>query len=162
MKKAHIKRIVSLSKEEVATLERKARSPKNARAVIRARVLLLSHKRKTYEEIVHILGCSQGTIANVRKRYRERGSIEAALRDAPRPGSPRKITPEHEAFVVATACTRVPKGHDHWTLRALRQKVLQTYPKLKAVSHERIRQILLEANLKPWRHKGAARSARRA
>jgi transposase len=153
----------SLSKKEVAALEREAKSgKKHERVAIRARILLLSHKGKKYREIVHATGCSQTTVINVRRRYRERGSVEATLRDAPRPGPRRKIRPEHENFVVTTARTRAPEGHDHWTLRALRRKLLEAYPKLKAVSHERIRHILLHPGFKPWLEKNAVSSSPRA
>jgi transposase len=149
MKKRRGKReniFASLSKEEVAVLEREAKGgKKHGRVAIRARILLLSHKGKKYREIVHDTGCSQTTVINVRRRYRERGSVAATLRDGPRPGPPRKIRPEHESFVVTTARTKAPEGHDHWTLRALRSKLLETCPKLKAISHERVRQILLGA-----------------
>jgi transposase len=67
------------------------------------------------------------TPKDIRKRYCERG-LEGTLHDAPRPGQPKKITAEHEAFAVATACTDAPEGHDHWTLEALRDKLIELKP----------------------------------
>jgi transposase len=93
----------------------------------------------------------------VRKRYRKRGSIESAITDLPRPGQPKKITPKHEAFVVATACTDAPFGHNHWTLPELKKALLKRYKRLQSVSDERIRQMLLRSALKPWREKNVVR-----
>jgi transposase len=124
-----------------------------ARTITRARILLLSHRGKSNTEIMEALGCSHDLISLVRKRYGERESIESAINDAPRPGQPKRVTPRHEAFVVATACTDAPPGHNHWTLPELRKALLKRYKKLKSISDERVRHILLASELKPWREK---------
>jgi len=145
---------VALSEDEVRSLRKIVRSGiHNARAITRARILLLSHDGKTNREIVAMVGCSPRGVTNVRERYRDRGSAGSVLDDAPRPGQPKKILPAHEAFVIATACTDAPEGHDHWTLEALKGKLLATYDDLESVSHEWIRQMLIRAALKPWREK---------
>jgi hypothetical protein len=83
----------------------------------------------------------------------ERTTIADAINDAPRPGQPKKITTKHEAFVIATACTDAPKGHNHWTLPELKRVLLKRYKTLTSVSDERIRHILIASDLKPWREK---------
>ena len=160
MKKQTKKKIsVVLSAKEAAALEAWAKSgKKNARTVIRARILLLSRQGKTNRDIMDALGCGHSAIADIRKRYHACDSAIAAIEDAPRSGQPKKITPKHEAFVIATACTDAPDGHSHWTLGALKQKLLAAYPKLTSISHERVRHILLEAELKPWREKNVVRA----
>jgi transposase len=161
MKKTHNTRKieVALGAGEVASLRKLvAAGTQNARTITRARILLLSHEGKTNREIIDALGCSPRGIPAVRERYQERGSVEAAINDAPRSGQPRKITAKHEAFVIATACTDAPDGHSHWTLAALQDRLIRTHKKLGSVSHERIRRILLEADLKPWREKNVVRS----
>lgn len=151
-KKAKI--LIVLSNKEIALLETHIRcGTVKAQTVTRARILLLSHKGKTNHEIVDALGCAPRTVSGVRRRYRDRGSASAVITDFPRPGQPKKITPEHEAFVIATACTQAPEGHAHWTLNALKNKLLETYSTLQSVSDERIRHILLHAALKPWTEK---------
>jgi putative transposase len=150
---------VALSSQEISILNRLVRrGTAKARAITRARILLLSHRGKTNGEIMDVLGCAQWTVTDVRKRYRDRGSLDAVIEDAPRSGQPKKITPAHEAFVAATACTEAPEGHDHWTLEALKEKLLETYDDLDSVSHERIRRILITAALKPWREKNVVRA----
>jgi putative transposase len=124
-----------------------------ARTITRARILLLSHQKKSNTEIMEALDCSHDLISMVRTRYCNRGSVAGAIHDAPRPGQPKKITARHEAYVIATACTDAPQGHNHWTLSELRKALLRRYKKLRTVSDERIRHILLASELKPWREK---------
>lgn len=154
-KKIHI----ALTPEEIHQLKHMlSRGTHPARTMVRARILLLSHHAKTNQEIVDALDCAPRSICDVRQRYTKHHSIDMAIHDAPRSGQPRKITPEHEAFVIATACTDAPDGHDHWTLPALREKLLATYDDLTSVSDERIRQMLIQATLKPWREKNVVRA----
>jgi transposase len=152
--------VVSLTASEISALEKVVRSGQHhARTITRARILFLSHRGKTNREIMGMLGCSHFTVTDVRKRYHQRRCLDAVLQDAPRSGQPRRITAQHEAFVVATACTDAPEGHAHWTLAALKEKLLAAYPQLRSVSHERIRHILLANQLKPWRGKNVVRTA---
>jgi transposase len=153
------KLVIKLTASEVDLLSKTIKSGlKSARAVMRAHILLLSHKGKTNKEIIDALDCSHSVIPEVRKRYLLRDSVEQAIQDAPRPGQPKKITAKHKAFVIATACTNAPEGHSHWTLDELRKKLLRTYKALKSVSDESIRHILITSALKPWREKNVGDS----
>lgn len=151
--------VVALSDSDVASLQSAIRhGTRKAREITRAHILLLSHKKKSNQEIMDALGCSSFTISDLRRRFVKRGrNVAATITDAPRPGAPKKILPVHEAFVVATACTNVPPGHAHWTLATLKDELLKTHIELKYVGHERIRQILLKNKLKPWREKNVVR-----
>lgn len=131
---------------------------RKARETTRAHILLMSHKKKSNQEIMDALGCSQFAISDLRRRFVKRGrDVRKTIVDAPRPGTPKKILPVHEAFVIATACTEAPSGHAHWTTEALKNKLLETYTKLKTVSDEGIRRILIKNELKPWREKNVVR-----
>lgn len=150
---------IALSSREITELEAIVRKGTHkARTITRARILLLSHKGKSNTEITKALGCSHDLTSLVRTRYQKRGSVEATIHDLPRPGQPKKITPEHEAFVVATACTDAPDGHNHWTLEALKETLVETYDDLTSISHEWIRQMLIRSKLKPWREKNVVRT----
>ena len=151
---------VHLNASDIAFLKRLVKSgTRKAREITRARILLMSHAKKTNREIMEALGCSPFMISSLRTRWLKRKKdIQATLVDAPRPGQPKKVLPAHEAFVVATACTDAPTGHAHWTLQSLRDKLLETYKEMNTLSHERIRQILLKNKLKPWREKNVVRS----
>ena len=164
MRKKKVKKVsrpkvnISLNTEEHRSLNDITKyGNHNVRVVTRARILLLSHEGKTNTEIVEALGCAPRMICNIRRLYKERSSVSDAIHDAPRPGQPKKITPRHEAFVVATACTDAPPGHNHWTLPELKKALLKRYKKLKSVSDERIRRMLLASELKPWREKNVVR-----
>jgi hypothetical protein len=45
------------------------------------------------------------------------GNLEAALKEAPRPGACRKLSGKQEALLVATACSKPPQGRARWTLQ---------------------------------------------
>ncbi len=150
--------LVSLTTEDISTLERVVRSGMtNARVITRARILLCSHRGMTNRCIIETLGCSHELIRAVRHRVCERTTVLDAIYDRKRPGQPRKITTKHEAFVVATACTDAPAGHNHWTLPELKKALLKRYKSLRSVSDERIRHILMASDLKPWREKNVVR-----
>lgn len=150
---------VSLTADDIQTLERIVRSGvTNARVITRARILLYSHRGMTNQRIMDTLDCSHELIRAVRHRAQERTTITDAIHDLTRTGQPKKITPKHEAFVIATACTDAPKGHNHWTLPELKRVLLKRYTSLKSVSDERIRHILMASDLKPWREKNVVYS----
>ena len=126
----------------------------SARVITRARILLLAQKGKTDREISQALDCSTDTVHQQRKRYHERASVREAIHDAPRPGQPPKLTPEHEAFIVATACTQEPPpGHAHWEPQGLKAALLAAYDDIQSVGNETIRRLLVRHKLKPWREK---------
>lgn len=67
---------------------------------------------------------SEATVSNVRARYRE-GGVEQVLSDKVQQKRRRALSGEAEAVLVAIACSPVPEGHDHWTLRMLRDKLIE-------------------------------------
>lgn len=122
----------------------------NVRVITRARILILSHHGKTNQEITNALECAPRMICNIRRRFLQETDILKAIADAYRSGQPKRVTATHEAYVTALACTNPPQGHNHWTLPELRKKLLHKYKKLKTISDERVRHILLKSELKPW------------
>ena len=150
---------VVLTPKEVTDLNRFITTGRHtAREIIRARILLLAHEDKSNATIVCTVGCAAWTARDVRKRFVARGSWQAAVRDAPKPGQPRKLTEQHTAFITATACTDPPPGHAHWTIPELKRELLETYAEIRTVSDETVRKVLLGAKLKPWREKNVVHS----
>ena len=151
MKKKYIVSLTKKDKDYLVGLTKRGRHP--ARVITRARILLLASSGLVDLAISQRLSCSRDTVRAVRKRACRRPTITAAVHDAPRPGQPAKLQPQHEAFLVATACTPAPSGHDHWTLTALREALTKTYRAVRVTSLNPIRAVLLRHRLQPWREK---------
>jgi hypothetical protein len=83
---------------------------------------------------------SRPCVERVRKRFVADG-IERALNEDPRPGQKRKLDGRAEATLVAIACSNAPKGHEHWTLRLLADKLVQLGV-VDSISHETVRRTL--------------------
>ena len=95
---------------------------KSARAIKRAYILLLAHDGEKEERISEILYISRATVSNIKRRYRE-GGLECALNEKPRSGQPKKYTEEHEAEIIALACTSPPEGRKRWTAELLAEEL---------------------------------------
>ena len=50
-----------------------AQGKKSARAITRARILLLSDEGRKERELTELLGVSRGTVSHVRKTYQQKG-----------------------------------------------------------------------------------------
>ena len=86
------------------------------------RILLLADEGRIDKEIASFLGSAVTTVERVRKRFVEEG-LEAALSERPkRPGAARKLDGRQEAFLMALACSDVPEGKGHWSMRMLAEK----------------------------------------
>jgi len=154
---------VSLSKNEeneLCSLVKKGKQ--SARTITRARILLLSHSGKPDSEIREILGVSQWTPQNIRKKY-STGGIERALYDAPRSGQPKITTTKEETEIIAIACAEPDDGRSKWTLDLLVKKAnKQLKNRKKKFSRGTIYNILLRSDLKPWREKNVVHNENNA
>ncbi len=117
--------MIELSEDERTTVERFIRRGKaNARNITRAHILLKSAEGWSIERIAETYGVSQATVSNVRARYRE-GGIDRVLKDRVQQNRRHAIAGADEAVLVAIACSPVPDGHDHWTVRMLQAKLVE-------------------------------------
>jgi transposase len=117
--------MLNLSSEERQAVEafiRRGRA--NARSVTRAHILLKDAEGWSIPELAKTFGVSPTTVSNVRKRYRE-GGVAGVLTDKPQTKRRCGLDGVGEAVLVAIACSPVPEGHDHWTLRMLRDKLIE-------------------------------------
>lgn len=97
------RRAVKLTKAEREVLEKfVAQGKKSARAITRARILLLSDEGRKDRELTEILGVSRGTVCNVRKKYKKKAQahILDLLQEAPRSGRPIELDSRVEANVT--------------------------------------------------------------
>jgi transposase len=120
-----------------------AHGTKSARAINRARILLLLDEGRREKELTTILGVSRGTIYNVRQKYmkQEHAHILDVLHEAPRSGRPLKIDSRVEAHVTMLACSDPPEGYGRWTLHMIADKLVQLTV-IDRISHESVRRTL--------------------
>jgi len=142
--------IVTLNDEDRETLKNMINSGTiRARKLTHARILLKAADGWPDKEIHEALDVGTATVERVRKRFVLEG-LEAALH--PRPPKreySRKLDGDQEARLVALACSTPPEGHSHWSMRLLAEQVVQLQI-VDCVSHETIRQVLQDNELKPW------------
>ncbi|MCP5090360.1 MAG: helix-turn-helix domain-containing protein [Gammaproteobacteria bacterium] len=140
-----------------ALLKGRAASPRER---VRAQILLHSDKGWDRATIASAAGSSVSTVGRVRRSYCEEG-LEAALSERPRPGGPRKLTVSQEQAIVALVCSDPPGGFSRWSIRLLTEVVHERGLVDDPVSRERIRVVLRDHGLKPWREKNVVRSQAR-
>ena len=117
--------MIELNEEERSKVEGFIRRGKaNARNITRAHVLLKSAEGWTIERIAATYGVSEATVSNVRARYRT-GGVERVLKDKVQENRRHALAGADEAILVAIACSPVPEGHDHWTVRMLQAKLVE-------------------------------------
>lgn len=116
---------VILSDDDSLELRRYVhRGHKSARAMNRARMLLLADTGLTDQEIADTLGVGLATVYRIRKRYHELG-LEKAWQENPRRGAPVKIDGRVEATLTMLACSDPPQGYGRWTLQLLAEKLVE-------------------------------------
>jgi transposase len=94
------------------------RGKANARTLTYARVLLKCDEGWSNGDITEAFDVSDQTIRNVRQRYGAAG-VEAVLTDKRQARRRQALTDRQVAHLIAIACSQVPDGHDHWTVRLL-------------------------------------------
>lgn len=145
--------MIKLTDEERAEVEGFIRRGKaNARNVTRAHLLLKSAEGWSIARLAETFGVSEATVSNVRRRYRE-GGVERVLKDQVQLKRRRALSGAEEALVVALACSPVPEGHDHWTLRMLRDKLVELEV-VESISAATLQSLLKKMNLSPGSVKG--------
>jgi transposase len=140
--------MISLTDEERRQVERFIRRGKaKARSITRGHVLLKSADGWSIQQIVETFGVSAATVSNVRKRYRS-GGVEGVLKEKIQQKRRHALGGEEEALLVALACSPVPEGHDHWTLRMLRDKLVELEV-VEGISAATVQNRLKKMNLSP-------------
>ena len=109
--------------------------------------MLKADEGLTDEEIAAALHTTTPTVQRVRQRYVE-GGLSRALKVKPHAARARKFDGHQEALIIATACSPIPDGKGHWTVRMLADKAVEL-ELAESVSPETIRQVLKKARLNP-------------
>ena len=116
----------------------------SARTVKRALALLKADEGQSDGRIAEALSISRRTVVRIRKHFCEEG-LERALVELARPGQKRKQDERAEAHLMAIACSDPPKGHAHWTLKLLADKVVEL-GYVESIARETVRQSLKKTN----------------
>jgi transposase len=115
----------------------------SARARIRAQVLLKLGEGWSLAEVCRALDVCRNTVVNARARFAE-GGVEAVLRHKRQARYRQALTGQQQAHLIAVACSKVPDGHDHWTVRMLANQAIEL-GFVEKISPETIRAVLKKA-----------------
>lgn len=123
------------------------RGKANARSIRRGQLLLKSAEGWRIKDLAETFGVSEATVSNVRKRYKD-GGVRGVLDDKRQVKRRRALDGVGEAMLVAIACSPVPDGHDHWTLRMVRDKLIELGV-VEGISAATVQNRLKKMNLSP-------------
>ena len=117
----------------------------SSRLLRRVRILLKNHEEYSPGAIADIEICSEPTVYNILRRYRQQGA-ESAINEKPRYCHHRKkVNQKIEGEITAIACSKPPKGHYRWTIRMITDKFIEMTSE-EPLSHETVRSVLKKAN----------------
>ena len=140
--------MIQLTEDERQEVEGFIRRGKaNARSITRAHILLKEGEGWTIARQAETFGVSRATVSNIRQRYRE-GGITAVLTDKKQQKRRRALSGAAEAMVVAVACSPVPDGHDHWTIRMIQHQIVEMGV-VDRVSRGTVHNVMKKMNLSP-------------
>ena len=150
---------IELSREDREALEALVcRRTVAARDYVRAKILLLKAAGRTNAEVADKMDVDPSTVTRCVSKY-EAGGVAAALADAPGRGRPAEITEADELWAVEKACVP-PKECGHpaelWYPALLTRHInavaeAEGHPRMATVSETRVRKIMEDARVKPWR-----------
>lgn len=146
--KYHVK-LSETDREQLHKIQVAAQTPVSIRN--RCGVLLLADEnagaRIKQSEIAMRCGVSSVTVSDLVKRYDTLG-LENCLRRRHHEKPPRAsiLSGEKEARIIALACTEAPEGYSKWSVRLLKNKVIELKI-MDTVSRETIRRVLKKRNL---------------
>ena len=73
----------------------------------------------------------------INRRFAEDG-LDGALKDRVQAHRYRKVEDRGEAHIIALACSPAPEGHEHWNLRLLPGRMVES-GLVESLSHEMVR-----------------------
>lgn len=112
------------------------------KVALRARIVLGAADGISNNALAEQLGTSRPTVIKWRARYQCAG-LEGILRDAPRPGRNKSISPNKVKQIVDATLHTVPPDATHWSLRSMAAKY--------KVSYSTVQRIWKEHGLQPHR-----------
>jgi len=146
-------RLTTKEKTTIAGIVRKGNV--NARVLTRAHILRQLARGESPSNVAENLDVTANTVRNVAHRYMT-GGLDDALFDQPRPGQAPLLGTKQKQRIIAMVCADPPPGRARWTLHLIADEAcrLKIIP---SISHETVRRLLQEHDLKPWREKNVVR-----
>jgi Winged helix-turn helix len=119
----------------------------SARVRTRAQVLLKLGEGWSLVEVCRVFDVCRNTAVRVRTRFTA-GGVDAVLSEQRQTHYRQALTGLQQAHLIAIACSPVPTGHDHWTLRMLGRTAVEL-GFVEKISPETIRALLKKTNSSP-------------
>jgi transposase len=91
-------------------------------------------------EVCRAFDVCRNTVVRVRTRFAEDG-VDAVLSEQRQSRYRAALSGTQQAHLIAIACSPIPDGHDHWTLRMLAGKAVEL-GFVEKISPETIRALL--------------------
>ena len=114
--------VLTLKEQDLDKLRLMAQRPKSSQeTALRARILLGCAAGKSPGEIAEDMGTCRATVGKWRSRFCQLGW--AGLVDAPRLGTPRRISDAVVEKIITTTLETKPKAQTHWSTRQLARQV---------------------------------------
>ena len=144
------KYMVDLSETDKETLNDLITGGKErVRKVTHAHVLLKASEGWADQEISRALRISVATIERMRQRFVEEGLEKALTPRRTRRKYLHLLDGSQEAHLIALVCGQPPVGYRRWSLRLLASQMVKL-EYADEISHETVRQVMAENELKPW------------
>ena len=152
-------KVLQLSSEDRDYLEQQTRARTiQAQTVNRARILLLKADGLSVADIADKVGLNRKSVMLCIEKY-VAGGVENALFDAPGRGRNPEISDEEKAWIINIACqkpTAFGYSAETWTYARLTSHINTTaeaagYTRLSTVHKSTVRNILDDAEIKPYR-----------
>ena len=126
------------------------------RVVIRALALLQLDRGGGASAAARAVGLTPQAVRLIAQRY-QRGGVDAAIYEGPRPGAAEVLTPSEKQRIIAMVCSAPPPGAARWTVRLIAEEAIKRRV-VPRVGRETVRVLLQSHDLKPWREKNVVRS----
>ena len=147
------KEIYLTEEEQLQLKEIVRKGVHNAHVITRARVLLmLDRTGKTdhvrYKRTAEYAQISVQAVYNMRDEFLSNHDIESYLTRKKRetPPTAPKLDGETEAKILALACSEPPEGCSRWTVRLLRERIVQLHI-VEEISHMTVQRLLKKRNI---------------
>ena len=149
MSKKYVVRLTATERRELESMVKKGKTV--AYKIKHANVLLAADADGSAwpdARIAQAFCCHPRTVENLRRRFVLQG-LDAALqrKRQARPSRQRKLDGKGEARLIALACSRPPKGRDHWTLKLLADELVRLEV-VETISDQTVRRTLKKTSSK--------------